>query len=159
MGLFGSKLFASRLAPPPGPGVGQPATGVGHNLSTYPNDIEVTGPSSQMPATVWRAPVYTSMYGGPHGEDIAWRPGRFQSPPDTLSWRVHAPAVPSRYAGYEEIAYQIHRNGTSVEYITLKAPPIPIGGYSGALDPLGGAYGTQLNLPGAPMVPTQKPLP
>jgi hypothetical protein len=48
---------------------------------------------------------------------------------DLYSFRVHAPAIPYRSMGKNEIAYQIQRNISGDSMILASAPPVPTNGW------------------------------
>lgn len=64
------------------------------------------------------------------GWDIAGQIRPYQGGhPDLYSFRVHAPAIPSRLMGPGEIAYQIQRNISGDWNIYASAPPVPTNGW------------------------------
>lgn len=117
-----------------GEGANNGPGGIGNNPSDprYNQMGLVPGVPTVQPAVLWGPPGYgrnLMNYSG-HGWNIA---GTIYPPqgghPDLYSFREHAPAIPSRLAGANEIAWQIFRNGTYDEYIQIKAPPVPSAGW------------------------------
>lgn len=136
--LFGLTENAS-VAGPGGDGVSggnNGPGGIGNNrYNEYAQIGMVPGVPTVQPATVYaaggslhgRVPIN---YSGYMGIDIANLPRPIQGGHgDLYSFRVRAPAVPSRSMGINEIAYQIQRNNSSMDFINGAAPPVPTNGW------------------------------
>lgn len=109
--------------------------GIGNNPSTWGNISMIPGVPSIQYGAIYaaggslhgRTPL---MYSGTDDIDIAHQIRPVQGGhPDLYSFRVHAPAVPSRSMGVNEIAYQIQRNISSVDMVGAAAPPVPTNGW------------------------------
>lgn len=127
-GVAGSGGDASGVANS-GPG------GVGNNPeSTYADLKLAPGVPSVMAASVYAAGgelhgrTLMNYSGG--GWDIAGQIRPIQGGfGDLYSFRVHAPPVPKRMMGANEIAYQIQRNISGDANIAMSAPPVPTNGW------------------------------